>query len=101
MSTTKLAADMNQKASIKKSWLRGGSLALVLLAVVLLTATVTRYVVAAADSPTQRTLPYRGSLKLNGVPIADGTRKMSFSLFQSEAPTLGETRAWGPEVQEV
>lgn len=80
---------------------RSSRLAIVLgaMALVAVTATATNYVIAAASTPTPGTIPYRGVLKQNGVPVPTGTVQMVFSLYDQQAP--GGNLVWGPETQSV
>jgi microcystin-dependent protein len=69
-----------------------------ILALIALTATATRYVLAAANSPTPQIVPYRGVLKQNGVAVPNGTKHMVFSLYDRAA---GGTLVWGPDTRSV
>lgn len=67
-------------------------------ALVAVTVTVTRYVVAQQTAPSLRYVSYRGVLKSNGVAVSNGAKQMSFSLY--DQPT-GGTQIWGPEAKSV
>src|SRR4051812_21056932 len=68
------------------------------VALVALTATATRYVVAATPSPTPQTVPYRGTLKQNGVAVPNGKKQMAFSFYDQ---AIGGSQIWGPETKNV
>jgi hypothetical protein len=77
---------------------RPGRLALAAIALVAITATATKYVVAQQSPPSRTNVPYRGILKHSGIPVPNGTKSMSFSLYDQ---ATGGNQVWGPETKNV
>jgi microcystin-dependent protein len=78
---------------------RRGRILLAALVLVAVTATATRYVIAAANSPTPKLVPYRGVLKQNGLVVPNGAKQMTFRLYDQSG--TGGNQIWGPEAKNV
>jgi hypothetical protein len=69
------------------------------MALVAVATTATKYVVAAANSPTPKLVPYRGVLKQNGLVVPNGAKQMVFRLYDQAG--TGGNQIWGPETKSV